>query len=75
MKLPNKFVTYKKSIISKFPIFLECLSSSDLSIAELYKKTKSKIENAQEFMDILDCLYLLGKIELVEEVVHYVKTN
>ena len=75
MITPNKFVTYKKSILSKFPIFLSLLSISDLSVGDLYNKTKSQIENAQEFMDILDCLCLLGKVELIEEVVHYVKTN
>lgn len=75
MKLPNKFITYKESIISKFPLVLEELKDYDLSISDLYKKIRKNIDGVQEFLDILDCLYALNKITLVEEVVHYVKTN
>ena len=75
MKLPNKFITYKESIISKFPLVLNNLQESDLSIGDLYKKVRKEISGDQEFLDILDCLYVLNKITLVEEVVHYVKAN
>ncbi|MCI6329543.1 MAG: hypothetical protein MR775_01785 [Erysipelotrichaceae bacterium] len=75
MKLPNKFITYKESIISKFPLVLNNLQESDLSIGDLYKKVRKEISGVQEFLDILDCLYVLNKITLVEEVVHYVKAN
>lgn len=75
MKLPNKFITYKESIISKFPIVLNELKDYDLSITDLYKKIRKKIDGVQEYLDILDCLYALNKITLIEEVVHYVKTN
>lgn len=75
MKLPNKFLTYKESIISKFPIILNELKDFDLSISDLYKKIRKNIDGVQEYLDILDCLYALNKITLIEEVVHYVKTN
>ena len=75
MKLPNKFITYKESIISKFPLALEELKDYDLSISDVYKKIKKSIDGVQEYLDILDCLYVLNKITLIEEVVHYVKTN
>jgi hypothetical protein len=75
MKLPNKFITYKESIISKFPLVLEELKDYDLSISDLYKKIRKNIDGVQEYLDILDCLYALNKITLIEEVVHYVKTN
>ena len=75
MKLPNKFITYKESIISKFPLVLNNLQESDLSIGDLYKKVRKEISGVQEFLDILDCLYVLNKITLVEEGVHYVKAN
>ncbi len=75
MKLPNKFITYKESIIFKFPMVLNELKDFDLSISDLYKKIRKNIDGVQEYLDILDCLYALNKITLIEEVVHYVKTN
>lgn len=74
MRLPNKINTYKESIIAKFPLFLEILKKQKLSPLELYKKTKSKVDDIGEFMEILECLYALGKIEfdVREGVLHYV---
>ena len=74
MKLPNKVITYKESTISKFTEVLSCLKEQDMSPALLYKKVKSKVEDIGEYIDILDCLYALGKIELIEHlgVLHYV---
>lgn len=74
MKLPNKVIMYKESTISKFPAVLSCLKEQDMSPALLYKKVKSKVEDIGEYIDILDCLYALGKIELIEHlgVLHYV---
>lgn len=75
MKLPNKVISYKESIISKFPFVLKHLEDSDLTVEKLYRKVKSKVENVGEFLDILDCLYALNKIELVEGEIHYVGRN
>ena len=74
MKLPNKVITYTESTISQFPSVLSCLKEQDMSPASLYKKVKSKVEDIGEYIDILDCLYALGKIELIEHlgVLHYV---
>ena len=75
MKLPNKFITYKESVISKFPLVLQELNTCDLSVLELYKKIRNRIDGVTELLDILDCLYALNKIELIEEVIHYVGWN
>lgn len=75
MKFPNKFVTYKNSTLSKLPKVLEKLEDCDLSVEALYGKTKKDMTNIQEFIEILDCLFMLGKIELKEEIIHYVKGN
>lgn len=74
MRLPNKVITYKESTISKFPVILSCLREEDLTPVTLYKKVKSKVEDIGEYIDILDCLYAMGKIELIEYmgVLHYV---
>lgn len=75
MKLPSKFISYKNSCLSKFPVILKPLEDCDYSVKELYNKTKASFESRGEFIDTLDCLFVLGKIELLEGVVHYVKNN
>lgn len=63
---------YKESIIAKFPMVLEKLEKKDMSPGELYKSAKNKVTDIREFMDIMDWLYALNKIELDGEVVRYV---
>ena len=77
MKFPNKVVPYRKSILSKFPLVLKELESQDLSVLDLYNKLEKKLYGVSEYMDILDCLYYLGSVELLPGGVklHYVKGN
>ncbi len=72
MKFPSKVTPYKESIIAKFPVVLGKLEKKDMTPSELYKGVKNKVADIREFMDILDCLYALNKIELNGEVIHYV---
>ena len=73
MKFPSKVTSYKESIIAKFPVVLTILEKEDMTPSKLYTKVKkSKIKDIREFMEVLDCLYALNKIELQEEVLHYV---
>jgi hypothetical protein len=67
MKLPNKVITYNEGIISKFPIILNMLDLNSYSIFDLYNKLKKHIEDINEFLDILDCLYALGRINFDNE--------
>ena len=64
MKLLNKVITYKESILAKFPIILSIVKDQEIAVDLLYKKVKSKVDDIGEFMEIMDCLYALGKIEL-----------
>lgn len=77
MRFPSKVTPYKESILAKFPAVLSHLQYEDMTPSDLYKKVKSKVEDVGEFLEILDCLYALGKIELLtnEEVLHYVERN
>lgn len=75
MRFPSKFIDYKNSSLYKFPFFLEELSQKDLTVMELYNKVKKHVENIQEYIEILDCLFALKKIVLLEDTLHYVKTN
>ena len=72
MKFPSKVTSYKESSLAVFPVVLKNLEKKDMTPSELYKKTKGKISGIQEFLEILDCLYALNKIELEGGVLHYV---
>ena len=74
MKFPSKVTPYQASILAKFPVVLSCLETEDMKPDMLYKKVKSKVSDVGEFLEILDCLYALGKIEVYPEggVLHYV---
>ena len=73
MKIPSKVTPYKESTIAKFPIVLSLLEIGDMTPKELYAKVmKSKIKDIREFVEVLDCLYAMNKIEMREEVLHYV---
>lgn len=73
MRLPSKVTPYRNSILARFPVILSELKKCDMSPEELFKTVKSKDLNASEFIEILDCLYLLGKIDLIpgKELLHY----
>jgi hypothetical protein len=74
MLLPNKVTSYKESILAKFPVLLKEIEIEDISVPELFKKVKPKIGGIAEYLEVLDCLFALKKIELAEktEVLHYV---
>jgi hypothetical protein len=62
MKLPNKVIRYRESVISKIPPVLNELENGEKSAAQLFTAVKDKMEDVSDFVDILDCLFALGKI-------------
>lgn len=73
MKMPNKVTPYKESSIAKFPVVLALLEKKDMTPSELLSKVKkNRIQNIDEFVEIIDCLYAMNKIEINGEVLHYV---
>lgn len=74
MKFPSKVTSYNNSIISKFPIVLNEIKTQDYSVSGLYNKLYKKIK-IRDFIDVLDCLYILGEVTLNKGVIHYVKRN
>ena len=75
MKLPNKITSYKESILGKFYPVLNLLKQKDLRLYELYNNVRGDFATLGEFLEALDCLFALGKIELIEkdneEILHY----
>ena len=77
MLLPSKITNYNKSGSSKCVPVLKELTKKDKRPLALYKSTKSHFSSVNEFVETLDCLYDLGKIDIDEEygVIHYAKRN
>lgn len=65
MLLPNKLFSYNDSVLSKLPVILSNLTTP-LSPKELYYAINANITPI-EFMEALDCLYALGKINITKE--------
>lgn len=74
MKLPNKVTSYQESVLSKLTVLLDILSVRDSSLIELYFNTKQYFSDTSEFIDTVDCLFALNKLEYNEDsgVLHYV---
>lgn len=69
MLLPNKIVPYEKSVIVYFPLVLKELKKHGVipPLALFNKVRKKKLSDVVVFVDVLDCLFALGKVELDEE--------
>jgi hypothetical protein len=74
MRLPNRVTPYRKSTLAKFPVVLSALQEFDMSPQILYARVKKKDFPVTDFIEVLDCLFMLGKIEFVpgKEVLRYV---
>lgn len=73
MKLPDKIISYSESVLRLLPTILDELSTCDMTPQELYGLLKHKA-SLPDFIEALDCLYMLRKVELNQqsEVLHYV---
>lgn len=73
MRLPSKVTPFKASVLAKLPMLLKILQERDIRAGELYHKVKSRMSPA-DFIEAMDCLFLLGKVEFIAgtEVLHYV---
>lgn len=63
MITPSKTISFKDSITFKMLHILD-MQFEEISIGELYKKTKGKFLGLDEFIFSLDVLYVLGEIEV-----------
>lgn len=65
MLLPNKLFSYNETALSKIPYVLKILNDP-LSPSEILHSLDEVISGPLELMDILDVLYALGEIRLIE---------
>lgn len=77
MIYPNKHIRFEESIIYKMIYLLEAQEYSEMTISELFTKTISKFQNADEFIYSLDVLFVLDEIEIdfENEIIKYAKRN
>ncbi|HEM3723939.1 TPA: ABC-three component system middle component 7 [Streptococcus suis] len=67
MQLPNKLFSYEESTFSKFPIILKVLQSQPRSVVDLYHLVARNFESTFEFIEALDALFALNRIEFNDE--------
>ena len=67
MRLPNKLYSYNESVLSKFPVVLRALQERDFSVGDLYLYIRNYIVDASEYLQIIDCLYALNRIDYDKE--------
>ena len=67
MLFPNKLCSYNESIISKFPVVLKVIKQEPVTVLDLYRQVVGVMTGVNEFIDVLDCLYALHKIEYDDE--------
>lgn len=67
MKLPNKINSFKDSTLHVFVPILEEIENNNPTVRLLYEHTKHLFSTVQDFIDVLDCLYFLGKITYIED--------
>ena len=74
MRLPNKVTSYQESVLSKLIVLLDVLCTKDTSLIGLYSDTKECFSDIFEFIDAVDVLFALNKLEYNEDlgVLYYV---
>jgi hypothetical protein len=70
MNFPDKVTCYSDSILATFPKILSIVQKKSLSAFLLYQRIQPM--NIADFMEALDCLYAMRKIEIKEGMVSYV---
>lgn len=68
--MPNKTISLEESSLYKACQLLAVLESP-VELVELYKKNKKIFPDMSSYIDALDMLYVLGKIDVKEGVVHF----
>lgn len=77
MRMPSKVNSFSDSVIAIFAPILEELQKRDMTPHDLLEATRTRVSEISVFLDALDCLYKLGKIEIPEgtEVLRYAEAD
>ena len=67
MRLPNKLYSYKASSLSLVPVVLAEIKDRPMPVSELYRRVKPALEDATDFVDVMDCLYALRAADISDD--------
>ncbi|WP_257254752.1 ABC-three component system middle component 7 [Endozoicomonas sp. SESOKO3] len=63
MLLPNKFISFDESVLSKLYIIISAMEN-DIAVSELYLKVEKKLNGIDEFIYAIDTLYVLNYLDV-----------
>lgn len=64
MQLPNKLYSYKNSTLALIPMVLEEIKQDPVPLAEIYRRVKPSLNDATDFISVMDCLYALRATDI-----------
>ncbi len=67
MQLPNKLYSYKKSTLALVPEVLKVLGNETMPIIKLYTQIRPQLNEATDFLSVMDCLYALRAIDMDDD--------
>ena len=65
MRLPNKITPYSESVLPALVKLLDTLEGASLTPSEIYSSCKHI--DMSEFVEAMDCLFALGKIDFEDD--------
>jgi hypothetical protein len=77
MILPSKLFSYNQSILPQMLLISKTLKTGDQGVKDLFENLQGQFDGVDEFLEALDCLYALGRVELMQDrrTLHYVKRD
>lgn len=67
MQLPNKLYSYKNSTLALIPKVLREIKDTPVPVFELYDILKPELNDATDFLSVMDCLYALRAADINDE--------
>ncbi len=67
MQLPNKLYSYKNSTLALIPKVLSEIKDTPVPVFELYDILKPELNDATDFLSVMDCLYALRAADINNE--------
>lgn len=67
MQLPNKLYSYKNSTLALLPKVLSEIKDTPVPVFELYDILKPELNDATDFLSVMDCLYALRAADINDE--------
>lgn len=67
MQLPNKLYSYKSSSLAFMPMVLKETKGGSVPVGDLYLKIRPLLDDATDFIDVMDCLYALNAADVNDD--------